>query len=76
MKAVVATFNQEKALVEAFFVIVQLHRLIVYTALASMDSIKKKMQSLAHETASAQARSRRGLQLSFIESNSNVSRGA
>ena len=30
---VVAAFNQEKALVEAFSVIVQLHRLIVYTAL-------------------------------------------
>ena len=29
----VATFNQEKALVGAFFVIVQLHRLIGYTAL-------------------------------------------
>ena len=33
MKAVVAAFNQEKALVGAFSVIVQLHRLIVYTAL-------------------------------------------
>ena len=33
MKAVVANFNQEKALVEAFSVIVQLCRLIVYTAL-------------------------------------------
>ena len=33
VKAVVATFNQEKALVGAFSVIVQLHRLIVYTAL-------------------------------------------
>ena len=31
MKAVVAAFNQEKALVGAFFVIVQLHRLIVYS---------------------------------------------
>ena len=31
MKAVVATFNQEKALVGAFSVIVQLHRLIVYS---------------------------------------------
>ena len=30
MKAVVATFNQEKALVGAFSVIVQLHRLIGY----------------------------------------------
>ena len=29
VKAVVATFNQEKALVGAFFVIVQLRRLIV-----------------------------------------------
>ena len=76
MKAVVAPFNQEKALAGAFFMIVQLHRLIVYTALSSMDSIKKKMQSLAHETASAQASSRGGLQLSFMESNSNVSRGA
>ena len=33
MKVVVAPFNQEKALVGAFSVIVQLHRLIVYTAL-------------------------------------------
>ena len=33
MKAVVAALNQEKALVGAFSVIVQLHRLIVYTAL-------------------------------------------
>ena len=33
MKAIVADFNQEKALVGAFSVIVQLHRLIVYTAL-------------------------------------------
>ena len=33
MKAVVAAFNQEKALVGAFSVIVQLCRLIVYTAL-------------------------------------------
>ena len=33
MKAVVAAFNQEKALVGALSVIVQLHRLIVYTAL-------------------------------------------
>ena len=48
MKAVVAPFNQEKALAGAFFMIVQLHRLIVYTALSSMDSIKKKMQSLAN----------------------------
>ena len=31
MKAVVATFNQEKALVGAFSVIVQLHRLIIYS---------------------------------------------
>ena len=31
MKAVVAAFNQEKALVGAFSVIVQLHRLIVFS---------------------------------------------
>ena len=31
VKAVVAAFNQEKALVGAFSVIVQLHRLIVYS---------------------------------------------
>ena len=31
MKAVVAAFNQEKALVGAFSVIVQLHRLIGYS---------------------------------------------
>ena len=34
MKALVGAFNQEKALVGAFSVIVQLHRLIVYTALS------------------------------------------
>ena len=33
MKALVAAFNQEKALVGAFSMIVQLHRLILYTAL-------------------------------------------
>ena len=33
MKALVGAFNQEKALVGAFSVIIQLHRLIVYTAL-------------------------------------------
>ena len=33
VKAVVAAFNQKKALLGAFSVIVQLHRLIVYTAL-------------------------------------------
>ena len=33
MKALVGTFNQQKALEGAFSVIVQLHRLIVYTAL-------------------------------------------
>ena len=37
MKAVVAAFNQEKALVGAFSMIVQLHRLIVYTALGRID---------------------------------------
>ena len=31
MKAVVAAYNQEKALVGAFSVIVQLHRLIIYS---------------------------------------------
>ena len=31
MKAVLAAFNQKKALLEAFSVIVQLHRLIVYS---------------------------------------------
>ena len=33
VKALVGAFNQEKALVGAFSVIVQLRRLIVYTAL-------------------------------------------
>ena len=45
MKAVVATFNQEKALVGAFSVIVQLHRSIVYTALAKMALCKTLSQS-------------------------------
>ena len=31
MKAVVGAFNQEKALVGAFSVIVQLHRLMIYS---------------------------------------------
>ena len=35
MKAVVAAFNQEKALVGAFSVIVQLHRLIVYSTISN-----------------------------------------
>ena len=40
MKALVGAFNQEKALVGAFFVIVQLHRLIVYsTSLVINDQI-------------------------------------
>ena len=40
VKAVVVAFNQEKALVGAFSVIVQVHRLIVYTALImSMNDI-------------------------------------
>ena len=34
MKVVVAAFNQEKALVGTFSVIVQLHRLIVYSTTA------------------------------------------
>ena len=38
MKALVGTFNQEKALVGAVSVIVQLHRLIVYTALQMIVS--------------------------------------
>ena len=33
MKALVAAFNQEEALVGAFSVIVQLHRLIVYSTI-------------------------------------------
>ena len=39
MKAVVAAFNQEKALVGAFSVTVQLHRLIVYST--SDDSLAR-----------------------------------
>ena len=35
MKAVVAAFNQKKALVGAFSVIVQLHRLIINSAIPS-----------------------------------------
>ena len=40
VKALVGAFNQEKALVGAFSVIVQLHRLIVYTALFIMAKAK------------------------------------
>ena len=36
MKTVVAAFNKEKALVGAFSVIVQLHRLIVYSTTAHL----------------------------------------
>ena len=36
MKAVVAAFNQEKALVGAFSVIVQLYRLIVNSSISSL----------------------------------------
>ena len=38
MKAVVAAFNQEKALVGAFSVFVQLHRLIVYSTTADVNT--------------------------------------
>ena len=44
MKAEVAAFNQEKALVGAFSVIVQLHRLIVYTALTATVLYSDKRQ--------------------------------
>ena len=37
MKVLIGAFNQGKALVGAFSVIVQLHRLIVYTALVMRD---------------------------------------
>ena len=37
MKALVGAFNQEKALVGVFSVIVQLHRLIDYTALVQIQ---------------------------------------
>ena len=37
MKAVVAAFNQEKALVGAFSVIVQFYRLIVFTTTAELQ---------------------------------------
>ena len=37
MKALVGAFNQEKALVGAFSVIVQLHLLIVYTVLVLLQ---------------------------------------
>ena len=39
MKAVVGTFNQEKALVGAFSVIVQLHRLIGYSTTAAVSAV-------------------------------------
>ena len=39
VKAVVAAFNQEKALVAAFSVIVQLHRLIVYTSRPAVSCV-------------------------------------
>ena len=51
MKAVVAAFNQEKALVGAFSVIVQVYRLIVYTALVvmmMMMSVQVMMRNHQH----------------------------
>ena len=39
MKAVIAAFNQEKALVGAFSVIVQLHRLIVTALLLGLQQL-------------------------------------
>ena len=37
VKVLLGTFNQEKALVGAFSVIVQLHRLIVYSTIADIE---------------------------------------
>ena len=46
MKALVGAFNYEKAQVEAFSVIVQLHRLIVYnTSLESAELIRAQNNS-------------------------------
>ena len=42
MKVVVATFNQDKALVGAFSVIVQLHRLIVYSTISNIWGLQHK----------------------------------
>ena len=43
MKVVVAAFNQGKALVGAFSVIVQLHRLIVYSTSLNLHQAKDGM---------------------------------
>ena len=47
MKAVVAAFNQEKAIVGAFSVIVQLHRLIVCSTSrdAAMETLTSALYS-------------------------------
>ena len=39
MKVVVASFNQEKALVGSFSVIVQFHRLIIYSTSVDVESV-------------------------------------
>ena len=47
VKAVVAAFNQEKALVEAFSVIVQLRRLIVYST--NPEQFARTLQGFARD---------------------------
>ena len=43
MKALVGAFNQEKALVGAFSVIIQLHRLIVYSTNSEYEAQASKL---------------------------------
>ena len=45
VKAVVAASNQEKALIGAFFVIVQLHRLIVYSTRMAPTCLRTQLCS-------------------------------
>ena len=51
MKALVEAFNQEKALVGAFSVIVQLHRLIVYSTINYPSSRNRMLpeQKIHHD---------------------------
>ena len=56
MKALVGSVNQEKALLGAFSVIVQLHRLIVYTALLVMRDLGWSGAECPHQAQAGEKR--------------------
>ena len=66
MKAVVAAFNQEKALVGALSVIVQLHRLIVYTALVLTPPTKDLRGVGVHEAEAGGQEAGAALHLALV----------